>query len=117
MFINEKAQNLVSFSDSLKLVLESLKFEFFVIQRIEPEIMEKIQESLREVRIALRNLNECQGIFQFPIENDQVRFSQISEYSLGDHTEAYRVCVRTVAVFVTVPSLQRNRCSQPYRLN
>ena len=40
--------------------------------RIDSEMIEKIQQSLNDLKKSFKKLNDCHGLFQFPMENDQV---------------------------------------------
>lgn len=49
LFINEKATKL----------------------NVDPEMIEKIQSALGDLKISMKKLNDCHGLFQFPIDTDE----------------------------------------------
>ena len=43
-------------------------------QCIEQDIIEKIQLGLNDLKGDMKKLNECHGVFQFPIDSDEVKY-------------------------------------------
>ena len=38
---------------------------------VDAEMLEKIQSALADLKISMKKLNECRGLFQFPIDTDE----------------------------------------------
>lgn len=53
---------------------------------IDPEIGEKIQTALNDLKVSMKKLNDCHGLFQFPIDtddaSDEMDFKKKSRFNL-----------------------------------
>ncbi|CAF0782721.1 unnamed protein product [Brachionus calyciflorus] len=85
--LDEKSsrQQLTDFLNSIRtLMVESNIFigEKALKNGIESDCIEKIQLGLNDLKIDMKRLNECHGIYQFPIDNNESESKRTSRFNL-----------------------------------